>query len=181
MLIKYVQAFFLHEHPRGSRSWRSSPVQHFLRRADVHVVRCDQCAFGAKNTVGPHWSDGEGENAAILKPTRFMSNSVAMLKRLHGLCPRDHKHQPLLGGRASSASFYPIPLLRAILQGMNDAEHSENAVSSLTESEYDVSRSMSLCSSTTALEPNGERRSLSQTESRRWSARSRRKAEGQPR
>ena len=85
-----------------------------------------------------------------------MSNSIPMLRKLYGMCPRDHKHQPLLGGRASHAAFYPLPLLQAILEGMNDTEQASQSVATMVESEYDVSLSMSLCSAVSSLEPESQ-------------------------
>ena len=52
--------YFLHEHPRGSKSWKTDPIRSLLRREDVHVVRCDQCQFGATNSEGADWKDGVG-------------------------------------------------------------------------------------------------------------------------
>ena len=99
--------YFLHEHPRDAKSWKDPPIQHLLHRRDVHLVRCDQCRFGALTAVCESWKGGQGKQAPVLKPTRFMSNSMPMLRRLHGLCPRDHAHRPLLEGRAASAAFCP--------------------------------------------------------------------------
>ena len=67
-----------------------------------------------------------------------------MLRRLHRICHDDHVHQPLLGGRAGSAAFYPLPLLRAILEGMTDTAYAENVSAGFTENEYDVSLTMSV-------------------------------------
>ena len=120
--------YFLHEHPRTARSWREPCVQRLLKRSDVHVAKCDQCEFGAENTVGLQWSDSAGEGARLLKPTRFMSNSPQMLQRLFRTCKRDHVHQPLLGGRAASASFYPFDLIKAILHGVSDTEHISSSI-----------------------------------------------------
>ena len=135
--------YVLHEHPRGSHSWKTAPIQQLLRRPDVHVIRADQCQFGAVNTVGGHWADGRGDMAPIIKPTRFMSKSVPMLKRLHRVCNGGHVHQPMLGGRAASSACYPLPLLQAILQGMSDTEHEKDAVSDMTKAEYEDSLLMS--------------------------------------
>ena len=115
-----------------------------LKRHDVHVVRCDQCQYGAVNEVGQEWADSKGRAAPRLKPTRFMSNSVPMPKQLSKICKGDHDHQPLLGGRAASAAFYPLPLIRAILQGINDTTQADNIPEQMAEAEYDVSLLMSL-------------------------------------
>ena len=67
-----------------------------------------------------------------------------MLRRLRRICRGNHTHQPLLGGRASAAAFYPLPLLRAILEGMNDTAQLENTISDITSENYGVSMLMSL-------------------------------------
>ena len=94
--------------------------------------------FGAKSAVGAGWSDDVGPHARVLKPTRFMSNSVQMLRRLHKTCSRNHAHQPLLSGRAGQAALYPLPLLKAILLGMSDTEHENKILPDFTKDEYDV-------------------------------------------
>ena len=41
----------------------------------------------------------------------------------------DHRHQHLVGGQAAAATFYPLPLVRAILQAIRataDAERVRN-------------------------------------------------------
>ena len=53
-----------------------------------------------------------------LKPTRFMTSSPQMASMLQKRCPRIHEHQQLVGGRAEAAAFYPLGLVRAILQGI---------------------------------------------------------------
>ena len=88
--------------------------------------------------------DGHGTGARIMKPTRFMSNSVHMLKRLHRTCQGGHSHQPLLGGRAASAAFYPLPLLKAILQGITDTEHANDSLVTMSKDEYEVSLVLSV-------------------------------------
>ena len=58
------------------------------------------------------------EQLPALKPTRFMSNSVYMTAKLSKQCDKSHVHQQLVGGRARDAAFYPLPLIRAILSGI---------------------------------------------------------------
>ena len=74
-----------------------------------------------------------------------MSKSLPMLERLSRLCGGDHKHQGLLSGRAARAAFYPLPLLKAILQGVADTEQAEHAVRDLPEQAYDTDLIMSMC------------------------------------
>ena len=76
-----------------------------------------------------------------------MSNSVPMLRRLSKLCRKTHQHQPLEGRRRTEgASCYPLPLLRAILQGMSDTSHSAQPVEQFTRDEYDASLALSVAS-----------------------------------
>ena len=53
-----------------------------------------------------------------MKPTKFMTNSIAMASQLQQRCKRDHEHQHLVGNRCRDAAFYPIPLVKAIIRGM---------------------------------------------------------------
>ena len=73
-----------------------------------------------------------------------------MVKRLFKLCKGDHRHQQLLSGRAADAAFYPLLLLRAILQGIADTEFSDGAVRELSEQDYDTRLVMSMCAVTPA-------------------------------
>ena len=49
-----------------------------------------------------------------------MSNSPQMHQQLSKRCDHSHEHQPLVGGRCADAAFYPLPLVRAILNGIED-------------------------------------------------------------
>ena len=118
-------------------------------RHEVHAVRADLCQSGAVHTVGTKWSDGLGDEAASLNPTRVMSNAMPMLRKLQAVCRDSHKHQPLLGGRAAHAAFYPLPLSKAILEGMAATVQKEKSVTGMREAEYDVSLNMSLVAAAT--------------------------------
>ena len=52
------------------------------------------------------------------KPTGFMSNSKFILEELDKKCPGDHKHVPLIAGRAAGAAIYPQALCEAICRGI---------------------------------------------------------------
>ena len=103
---------FLHEHPRGATSWKEEKVVRLRNDPRVATVEADQCRFGLKTrTAG-------GRQALALKPTRFMSSSEEILRKLGKKCKGGHQHQQLSGGRASAAAVYPPGLCRAILQGV---------------------------------------------------------------
>ena len=84
-----------------------------------------------------------GEIGPIMKPTRFMSNSLPMLRRLSKVCKKDHVHQQLEGkSKTEAAALYPLPLLKAILQGIADTAHTDSALSDMSKEEYVASLSL---------------------------------------
>ena len=108
---------FLHEHPAGAASWKEPSIAALMKLPSVCSVVAHQCMFGLLTPSG----DG---TALAMKPTRFMSNSPQMIQCLSRTCDRSHTHQPLTGGRCAAAAFYPLPLVRAILEGMRSTtEH----------------------------------------------------------
>ena len=54
----------------------------------------------------------------MLKPTGFLMNSPCIARELARLCPRDHIHVPLVGGRAAGEAIYPEKLCMAICRGL---------------------------------------------------------------
>ena len=115
------------------------PMQKLLRHPSVQATKCHQCRYGAVCETG------SGEPRPVLKPTRFMSNSTPMLRRLSKLCNGDHEHAHLVGKRKTEkAAFYPLPLLKAILQGMAGTTHSDGVPREFTSDEYDAALTMSI-------------------------------------
>ena len=72
------------------------------------------CQFGMTSRVGGAGS----ELGPVLKPTGFMTNSPCIARELAQLCPRDHEHVALVGGRAAAAAIYPEKLCIAICRGL---------------------------------------------------------------
>ena len=89
--------FFLHEHPQGASSWREPMLEKLLGHPSVGTVCCDQCSYGLYSKTP------DGEWMLSKKPTRWASNSTAMLDRLSKRCTKDHPHQWLDGGRTKKA------------------------------------------------------------------------------
>ena len=104
--------WFVHEHPRSALSWKTRPIVSLMKKHGATTTVCHQCMFDLK-TPGP-----DGAPALAKKPTRWMTNSPEMIDVLSIKRDGSHKHQPLMGGRAAAAAFYPPKLLRAIIQGM---------------------------------------------------------------
>ena len=91
--------------------------------AQPRVKSCvsDQCEYGLTT-----WN-AAGEYVPAKKPTRWATTSDQMLHRLSQRCTGKHKHEHLLGGKAASAAFYPLPLITSILRGMRDTADHEHA------------------------------------------------------
>ena len=51
------------------------------------------------------------------EPTKFMTNSRSIGRELSRKCDREHRHQPLVDGRAKVAARYPPALCKAICRG----------------------------------------------------------------
>ena len=93
-----------------------------MNKPGVGITVSDQCEYGL-TTWGP-----DGTPMPAKKPTKWMSSSPQMLECLSRRCAGKHVHQPLMGGRAAEAAFYPMDLITAILRGMRntaDANHVE--------------------------------------------------------
>ena len=88
-------------------------MQQLLKEAGVRLVRGDMCAHGMK------LRDRDGI-APVYKPTGWCSNSRHVLKHMHRLCTRSHRHADLQNGRAKHAAIYPRKLCLAILRGLKD-------------------------------------------------------------
>ena len=111
---------FLHERPATATSWDDDWVKKTTEHPKVTSVVSDQCECGLL-TAGP----GEVPTPAK-KPTRWMSSSTHMIKRLSRRCSGTHVHQQLVGGRAKAAEDYSLALVTDILRGIRDtADHEE--------------------------------------------------------
>ena len=112
---------FLHEHPAGASSWHEDCIQDLMCKPEVGVTVGDQCQYGLVTPC----AHNRKLTVPAKKHTKFMSTSEYMLKRLSKLCKGEHDHQPLIGGRASQAAFYPLPLVMEILRGIRDTADRE--------------------------------------------------------
>ena len=92
-----------------------------MAREDVTRTLTHVCQFGMKSNIG-----GKGsELGPVLKPTGFMTNSPCIGSQLARVCPGDHKHVHLVGGRAAGAAIYPPGLCRAICRGLAAQLHED--------------------------------------------------------
>ena len=81
----------------------------------VHLVTADQCMYGLTTP-----SSIDGSPAPAKKATKFITSSIHMAEQLQTRCDRSHVHRQLVGGRCKEAAYYPLELIRAILQGIKD-------------------------------------------------------------
>ena len=101
----------MHEHPETAASWGLPCITELLKCPEVMTVKADMCQFGMKS------EDAQGVGYAK-KPTRFMTNSIEMVKVLGRKCDgKSHRRVHLMEGRAKAASIYPRKLCRAVLKG----------------------------------------------------------------
>ena len=71
-------------------------------------------------------TDETGASVPIMKPTRWLSSSIQMLRRLSSKCRNEHKHGSLLNGKAAGAAIYPQKLCVDILKGIRDTQIEED-------------------------------------------------------
>ena len=88
--------YFLHEHPLFATSWQTDFIAEILRMDGVDTVWGDQCQYGQQG----------GTDEPVKKPTRWLSNSEEILKKLDTKCvgrggwcsrPRGGQHVPCEG------------------------------------------------------------------------------------
>ena len=85
----------------------------------MYVVIADMCQYNLRST------DEVGEGL-VMKPTMFMTNSIAIARRLMRRCQGGHRHVHLISGRAAKAAEYTPELCRAICQGLVDQKRAND-------------------------------------------------------
>ena len=122
-------AHFLHEHPEGASSWQEPCIDRVRRHHGVQTTVMHMCQYGMKTKV-------DGIELPVIKPTRMMTSSPQMAKRLARICPRRggdghahcERHGHLLSGRAAAAAIYPPELCIQILKGIRDTALTKNVI-----------------------------------------------------
>ena len=104
-------------------SWSLSEIDPLLAHDDVQKIQTHMCQFGMTSRT-----KGVGsEFGPVLKPTGFMTNSPCIARELARICPRDHIHVNLVGGRAAGAAIYPEKLRLAICKGLASQKRVEKS------------------------------------------------------
>ena len=102
--------YFLHENPDQATSWNRAPLEDLLNDERVKTATGDQCQYGQRTQCGD----------PVRKPTRWMSNSPELLKKLSHRCNgrggecsrrRGGRHVTVSGRLAREAAVYPFKLL----------------------------------------------------------------------
>jgi hypothetical protein len=106
---------FLHEHPARALSWVHPQMAAICKMHGVHLAIAEQCMYGLETP-----SAIDGSPAPAMKPTRFLTSSIHMARRLQKRCGHSHVHQQLVGGRCKDAAYYPLSSVRSMLRGMHD-------------------------------------------------------------
>ena len=76
---------FAHEHPAGSTAWDMPEMMEFILRYGANTVTTNMCSFGMTA------SDERGVGL-VCKPTKIMSSSEEILKRIWKPCTGGHRH-----------------------------------------------------------------------------------------
>ncbi len=103
--------YFLHENPASATSWSLGCIQRVMGLGKTVAVTGDQCEYGLLSC------DSSGV-APAKKPTKFMTNSLAIAGELNVRCRGGHRHVHLVSGRAAAAAEYPDGLCEAICRGL---------------------------------------------------------------
>ena len=106
--------FFLREHPATAMSWKEEDIAALARMPFNFLVTMDQCQYGLLTPS----DDDRSKMVPALKPTKWLTNSQIMSEQLNKRSDGSHQHQHLTGARCKDAAYYPIPLVRAMLKGI---------------------------------------------------------------
>jgi hypothetical protein len=110
--------YFLHEHPKGARSWEEPEVEELRKDPRVYEVTGPMCRWKMESSDA--WGKG-----LVKKETRWLTNSRHIATILSGVCSNVegktwHRHVNLINGRARSAQVYPPLLVRGILEALRN-------------------------------------------------------------
>ena len=106
--------YFLFEHPKSASSWKLKEVEALMKKQGVIEVIANMCQFGMTTKY-------KGEEGLVSKPTRFLTNSPEVAKRLNRRCSEEckqKKHLAIWGTRAREAQRYPPSLCKAVVDGV---------------------------------------------------------------
>ena len=98
---------FVFEHPLSASSWKLPSLKKLMKRSETLHIVSHVCAFGMNA------SDTFGE-AAVVKPTRLLTNFETMYGRVSARCFRDCRHVHSDGRNKAKAAINPHGLIDAV-------------------------------------------------------------------
>ena len=110
----------MHEHPETAGSWKVDCVEAIAMDPLVLEAHIEQCAYSLVS------KDSQGE-APARKPTRVLTNSIALQRVLGKKCPGCHRHVQLTGGKAKAAQVPPKEFCRAVTNGIIEQARMDSA------------------------------------------------------
>lgn len=103
---------FALEHPASAASWQTETIHTLRNLPGVQEVEFDFCSLGMTST-------NELGQAPVKKRTRIITKCSALAEELRRhQCTRDHRHLPLVHGRASACQEYPIECCKAVCRAV---------------------------------------------------------------
>ena len=125
--------FFLHEHPATASSWDLQMIKELAEHPGVLTVTGDMCRWGMHLSEESH-NQGTEQSVLVKKPTKWMTNCLALAATLGVRCIGGHEHSKLEGSkRTLQASSYPTALVQGILNTLKrvkvrlaDANHARD-------------------------------------------------------
>ena len=114
---------FVFEHPMGSKAWKLPCMQEFIQKTKGLVKQTFHMCGHGMTSMDQH---GEG---LVYKATTILTNNAVVADKVATKCSGDHRHVPLLDGRAKAASTYPPELCDRLIEAAEviDLADKENA------------------------------------------------------
>ena len=109
LMLDQIGLYYLVEHPYPSRLWSEPEWKAVLKRQSTRQLVIHQCAAGQKGPGG----------GPAKKPTTLLANSETLLEPCTDfVCPGNHTHEYLDGGRAKHCQTWPWKMAQAIIDGV---------------------------------------------------------------
>ena len=102
---------FAHEHPASSTAWNLPEMKQVILQHEVDTVTTHMCSFGMTA------SEDKGIGL-VKKPTKIMSSSAEIIKRICKTCNGNHRHVHLVLGRAKAAQVYSRLFCSKLCEGI---------------------------------------------------------------
>ena len=102
----------MHEHPKGSSSWKEPEIKELEKDPRVYKVSGPMCHRRMMS------EDDQVDTGYVRKETTWLTSSQEIANILQTSCGGTHRHVQLVGGRAAACARYPPKLVREILKAL---------------------------------------------------------------